>query len=174
MPMPPTPLFTAEQIRRRVEELAAALDQRFDDGVTPHLIGVLKGGFVFLADLMRAMSRPATVDFVRVASYGSGTMSSGTPRLLDAPSVSLRGRDVVVVEDIVDTGLTLQAVRQSLLAQQPRSLSTVALLAKPARRQVDVPVELVGFSLGDEFVVGYGLDVDEMHRALPYLAVVTP
>ena len=172
--MLPTPLYTAEQIRNRVKELAAALDQRFAEDATLHLIGVLKGSFVFLADLMRAMSRPATIDFISVSSYGSGTGSSGTPQLLEAPSVCFRDRDVVVVEDIVDTGLTLQTVRLNLLAQQPRSLTTVALLAKPSRRQVDVPIELVGFNVGDEFVIGYGLDVNEKYRELPYLAIAAP
>ena len=168
-----TPLYTTEQIRRRVEELAMALDERFGNRSTPHLIGVLKGSFMFLADLMRAMSRPATVDFVRVASYSSATTSSGTPQLIEAPSRSLRDRDVVIVEDIVDTGLTLQTVREHLLTKQPRSLSTVALLVKPARRQIDVPIDLVGFHVGDEFIVGYGLDLNEMHRELSYLTVVT-
>ena len=167
-----TPLYTTAQIRRRVKELAMALDERFGKHSTPHLIGVLKGGFVFLADLMRAMSRPTTVDFVRVESYNSATTSSGTPQLIESPSMNLRNRDVVIVEDIVDTGLTLETVRQHLLTKQPRSLSTVALLDKQARRQIDVPLDLVGFRVGDEFIVGYGLDINEMHRELSYLTVV--
>ena len=153
-------------------ELAAVLDAQFDDAVVPHLIGVLTGGFVFLADLVRAMTRPVTVDFVRVASYGTGTVTSGAPELRTGPTAPVAGRDVVVVEDIVDTGHTLDRLRQTLLAERPRSLSTVTLLDKPTRRQVAVPVDLVGFEVGPAFVVGYGLDLDERHRELPYLATL--
>jgi hypoxanthine phosphoribosyltransferase len=168
----PTPLISAEQIRTRVGELATALAQRIPDGETPHLIGVLKGGFMFLADLVRAIPRPVTVDFARLVSYGSGTTSSGAVELVTAPH-SVRGRHVVIVEDIVDTGLSLRRLRQHLLDDQPQSLCTVALLTKPGRRQSDVPTELVGFALeGDRFVVGYGLDYAHHYRGLPYIAVV--
>ncbi len=169
----PTPLISAEQIRTRVGELAAALAQRIPDGEPLHLVGVLKGGFMFLADLVRALPRPATVDFARLASYGSGTTSSGAVQLVTAPH-PVRGRHVVIVEDIVDTGLTLERLRQHLLADQPQSLTTVALLSKPGRAS-EVPIELVGFTLEDDrFVVGYGLDLDQQHRQLPYIAVLDP
>ena len=171
----PTPLISAEQIQARVGELATALAQRIPDGETPHLIGVLKGGFMFLADLVRAIPRPVTVDFACLASYGSGTTSSGAVELVTAPEHPVRGRHVVIVEDIVDTGLSLRRLRQHLLDDQPQSLCTVALLTKPGRRQSDVPTELVGFALeGDRFVVGYGLDLDQQHRQLPYIGVLDP
>ncbi len=168
----PTALYDAAQIHARVNELASDLDRRLPDG-TPHLIAVLKGGFVFLADLVRAMRRPVTVDFVRVASYGAGT-TPGAPRLIQEPEMPLRGRDVVVVEDIVDTGATLGVLRQRLLRERPRSLTTVALLTKSSRRQTSVPIELTGFKVDQGFIVGYGLDLDERFRHLPYLALVDP
>ena len=170
----PTPLYTAEQIRTRVTELAHSLATRFPRGETPHLVAVLNGSFMFLADLVRAMTRPVTVDFVRMTSYGSATTTSGTPRLVHGPSTDVRDRHVVIVEDIVDTGLTLQALREHLLAARPRTLDTVVLLDKPARRRTTVPVDLVGFRIPDQFVVGYGLDCNGAHRHLPYLGVIAP
>ena len=171
----PTPLISAEQIQARVGALATALAHRIPDGDPPHLIGVLKGGFMFLADLVRALPRPVTVDFARLSSYGAGATSSGDVQLLAAPYPAVRDRHVVIVEDIVDTGLTLERLREHLLADRPRSLTTVALLDKPSRRRSDVPIDLVGFTLeADRFVVGYGLDLDQQHRQLPYLAVLDP
>lgn len=167
-------LYDAEQIHARVEELASALSRRLPADRTPHLVAVLKGGFVFLADLVRAMRRPVTVDFVRIASYGAGTTPSGTPRLIQEPETPLRDREVVIVEDIVDTGETLCVLRRRILSERPRSLTTVALLTKPARRRADVPLELAGFVVDDGFVVGYGLDLDERFRHLPCLALVDP
>ena len=166
------PLYTTEQIHQRVSELASGLDRQFAANETPHLVAVLKGGFMFLADLARAMPREVTIDFVKMQSYGSETMSSGTPQLVHGPAASIRGRHVVIVEDIVDTGLTLQALRRRLLSERPASLRTVALLDKPSRRRTAVPIDLVGFRIRDEFVVGYGLDHDEAHRQLPYLGVI--
>lgn len=170
----PTPLYTAEQIRTRVAELATSLATRFPADETPHFVAVLNGSFMFLADLARAMTRPVTVDFVRMRSYGSATTTCGTPQLVHGPSTDLRDRHVVIVEDIVDTGLTLQALREHLLAARPRTLDTVVLLDKPARRRATVPVDLVGFRIPDRFVVGYGLDCDGAHRHLPYLGVIEP
>ncbi len=172
MPAMPTPLYTAEQIRTRVAELATSLATRFPTDETPHFVAVLNGSFMFLADLVRAMTRPVTIDFVRMASYGSATTTSGTPRLVHGPNSDLRDRHVVIVEDIVDTGLTLHKLREHLLAAQPRTLDTVVLLDKPARRRATVPVDLVGFRIPDRFVVGYGLDCDGAHRHLPYLGIV--
>ena len=170
----PTPLISAAQIQARVGELAAALAQRIPDGEPPHLIGVLKGGFMFLADLVRALPRPATVDFARLASYGSGTTSSGTVQFVTAPH-PVRGRHVVIVEDIVDTGLTVERLRRHLLDDGPQSLCTVALLSKPGRRRTQVPIEFVGFTVtADHFVVGYGLDMDQQYRQLPYIGVLDP
>ena len=170
----PTPLYTAEQIRTRVAELATSLAARFPAGDTPHFVAVLNGSFVFLADLVRAMPRPVTIDFVRIASYGSATTTSGDPQLLHGPSVDIRNRHVVVVEDIVDTGLTLRLLHEHLLAARPRSLHTVVLLDKPARRRTEVAVDLVGFRVPHEFVVGYGLDCNEAYRDLPYLGTIAP
>ena len=170
----PRTLYTAEQIRARVLELASSLATRFPVDVTPHFVAVLNGSFMFLADLVRAMTRPVTIDFVRMTSYGSATTTSGSPRIVHGPSTDLRDRHVVIVEDIVDTGLTLQVLRRHLLAARPRSLDTVVLLDKPARRRATVPVDLVGFRVPDQFVVGYGLDCDEAHRNLPYLGIIAP
>ena len=172
MPAMPTPLYTAEQIRTRVAELATSLATRFPTDETPHFVAVLNGSFMFLADLVRAMTRPVTIDFVRMASYGSATTTSGTPRLVHGPNSELRDRHVVIVEDIVDTGLTLHKLREHLLAARPRTLDTVVLLDKSARRRATVPVDLVGFRIPDRFVVGYGLDCDGAHRHLPYLGIV--
>ena len=172
MPAMPTPLYTAEQIRTRVAELATSLATRFPTDETPHFVAVLNGSFMFLADLVRAMTRPVTIDFVRMASYGSATTTSGTPRLVHGPNSDLRDRHVVIVEDIVDTGLTLHKLREHLLAARPRTLDTVVLLDKSARRRATVPVDLVGFRIPDRYVVGYGLDCDGAHRHLPYLGIV--
>ena len=166
------PIYSQMAIQTRVEELAATLDKRFSDSRPPHIIGVLKGGFVFVADLVRAMSVPVTVDFIRVSSYGADTQSSGLPQLLDLPTMELKNRDVIIVEDIVETGLTLRAIRASLLVRQPRSLTTVTLLAKPSQHQVNVSIDLVGFNIENAYVVGYGLDANETYRGLPYLAIL--
>ena len=166
------PFYSQMAIQTRVEELAATLDKRFSDSRPPHIIGVLKGGFVFVADLVRAMSVPVTVDFIRVSSYGADTQSSGLPQLLDLPTMELKNRDVIIVEDIVETGLTLRAIRASLLVRQPRSLTTVTLLAKPSQYQVNVSIDLVGFNIENVYVVGYGLDANETYRGLPYLAIL--
>ena len=166
------PFYSQMAIQTRVEELAATLDKRFSDGRPPHIIGVLKGGFVFVADLVRAMSVPVTVDFIRVSSYGADTQSSGLPQLLDLPTMELKNRDVIIVEDIVETGLTLRAIRASLLVRQPRSLTTVTLLAKPSQHQVNVSIDLDGFNIDNEYVLDYGLDADERYRDLPYLAIL--
>ena len=166
------PIYSETTIKTRIAELAATLDERFSDRPPPHIIGVLKGGFVFVSDLIRAMSVPVTVAFIRVSSYGAHMQSSGSPQLLELPTVELKNRDVVIVEDIVETGLTLRAIRASLLTQKPRSLTTVTLLAKPSQYQVNVSIDLVGFNIDTEYVVGYGLDADERYRDLPYLAIL--
>ncbi len=170
----PTALYDAEQIRARIDELSSALNRRLPADGTPHLVAVLKGGFMFLADLVRAMRRPITVDFVRIASYGSGTTPARAPRISQEPEMPLGDRDVVIVEDIVDTGETLAVLRQRILSERPASLTTVALLTKPSRRRTDVPIELAGFVVDNGFVVGYGLDLDERFRHLPFLALVDP
>jgi hypoxanthine phosphoribosyltransferase len=137
-----------------------------------HLVCVLKGAFVFLSDLARAIDGTVSLDFIAVSSYGAGTKSSGQVQLMKDLDFSIEGRDVVIVEDIVDTGLTLNYLQDILRARSPRQLKTACLLSKPSRRQIDVPVEYIGFSIEDRFVVGYGLDYAELYRNLPYIAVV--
>ena len=137
-----------------------------------HLVAVLKGAFVFLADLVRHLGPPLSMDFLAVASYGDARVSSGEVRLLKDLDLAINGRDVIIVEDIVDSGRTLAYVHEVLRARGPRTLRTACLLDKPARREVTVPVEYVGFAIEDRFVVGYGLDDRERFRDLPYLAVL--
>jgi hypoxanthine phosphoribosyltransferase len=163
-------LISADRIQERVRELAHEIRGDHPDGV--HLVCVLKGAFVFLSDLARALDGEATLDFMAVSSYGSSTKSSGQVQLLKDLDSGLEGRDVVIVEDIVDTGLTLAYLQEILRARSPRSLRTVCLLSKPSRRQVDVKVEYIGFNIEDRFVVGYGLDYAEKYRNLPYIAVI--
>jgi hypoxanthine phosphoribosyltransferase len=163
-------LISADDIQRRIHTLAQEITRDHPDGV--HLVCVLKGAFVFLADLARAIDGAATMDFIAVSSYGSSTKSSGQVQLLKDLDTGLEGRDVVIVEDIVDTGLTLTYLQDILRARSPRSLKTACLLSKPSRRKVDVNVEYVGFTIDDKFVVGYGLDFDEKYRNLPYIGVI--
>ena len=172
--MPPqvTALLTADRIQARIAELAAEI--RGDaPGAELHFIGVLKGSVFFLSDLLRALPGPSTMDFIAVSSYAGGTTSSGEVRMLKDVDRGLQGRDVIVVEDIVDTGLTLNYLQDILRARGPRSLRTACLLSKPSRRKVDVPVDYIGFTIEDHFVVGYGLDFDEHYRHLPYIGVLT-
>ena len=163
-------LITAEQIQERVRGLAREIRRDHPDGV--HLVCVLKGAFMFLADLARALEGEATLDFMALSSYGSSTRSSGQVQLLKDLDFGLEDRDVVIVEDIVDTGLTLNYLQEILRARSPRRLRTACLLSKPSRRQVDVTVEYIGFTIEDRFVVGYGLDYDERYRNLPDIAVI--
>lgn len=163
-------LITEAHIHERVHALAA--DIRRDHPEDVHLVCVLKGAFVFLSDLVRAMPGSVTIDFMALSSYGSATSSSGEVRLLKDLDVGIEGRAVVIVEDIVDSGLTLSYLQDILRARGPRSLRTACLLSKPSRRQVKVPVEYVGFDIADRFVVGYGLDHDGLHRNLPYIGAL--
>jgi hypoxanthine phosphoribosyltransferase len=164
-------LIDRDRILARVAELAAEI--RRDHGDAPiHLVAVLKGAFMFLADLMRQMDGDVSCDFIAVSSYGSGTQTSGEVRLLKDLDHGLEGRDVVIVEDIVDTGLTLAYLQEILRAREPRSLKTCCLLSKPSRRKVDVAVDYIGFTIEDRFVVGYGLDVDEKYRQRPDIQVL--
>jgi hypoxanthine phosphoribosyltransferase len=164
-------LLTEAQIQARVREMAAQIRRDFPDGL--HLIAVLKGAFVFLSDLVRHMEGNVSLDFMAVSSYAKGTTTSGEVRLLKDLDTTLDGRHVVIVEDIVDTGLTLTYLQDILRARGPKTLRTACLLSKPSRRQVDVKVEYIGFEIEDRFVVGYGLDYAEQYRNLPYIGVVT-
>lgn len=165
-------LLEAGRIQARVRELAGEIEGGYPAGEEIHLVGVLKGGFVFMADLVRAMSARVTLDFIAVSSYQQSRRSSGEVRLLKDLDTGLEGRHVVIVEDIVDTGLTLTYLQDILRARSPRTLRTACLLSKPSRRVVDVKVEYVGFSIEDQFVVGYGLDYAEKYRNLPHIAIL--
>lgn len=167
-----TVLLTAEQIHGRIRELGAEIERDHPGGGEIHLVGVLKGGFMFMADLTRAMSARVTLDFIAVSSYQRSTRSSGEVRLLKDLDSGLEGRHVVIVEDIVDTGLTLTYLQDILRARSPKTLRSACLLSKPSRRQVDVKVEYIGFTIEDKFVVGYGLDYAEKYRNLTHIAVL--
>jgi len=169
-PRPLEILLSQDQIQKRVKELAADIRRDFPNDL--HLVAVLKGAFVFLSDLTRNMSGPVTLDFMAVSSYAKAATSSGEVRLLKDLDSTLEGRNVLIVEDIVDTGLTLMYLQEILRARNPKALRTACLLSKPSRRQVDVKVEYVGFTIEDRFVVGYGLDYAEQYRNLPHIAVL--
>ena len=164
-------LVPADDLARRVRELADEVSRDYE-GADLVLIGVLKGAVFFLADLMRALAIPCEVDFMAVASYGSATKSSGVVRILKDLDAVIEGRDVLIVEDIVDSGLTLQYLLRSLAGRDPRSLEVCALLIKPVSRNVDLRLRYVGFEIPDEFVVGYGLDHAERYRNLPFVATL--
>jgi hypoxanthine phosphoribosyltransferase len=165
-------LLTADQIQTRIAEMAREIEAAHPGEDDIHFVCVLKGGFVFMADLVRAMGPRATMDFIAMSSYGTGTRSSGEVRLLKDLDSGLEGRHVIIVEDIVDTGLTLHYLQEILRARAPRTLRTACLLSKPSRRQMNVAVEYIGFEIEDHFVVGYGLDYAERYRNLPYIAVL--
>ncbi len=168
----PATFIDQAKIAARIVELGAEIRREVGADEPVHVIAVLKGAFVFMADLVRTIDGPVTLDFIAVSSYGAGTASSGQVRLLKDLDRSIEGRHVVIVEDIVDTGLTLSYLQEILWARAPKSLRTACLLSKPSRRKVDVPVEFVGFTIEDRFVVGYGLDFDEQYRQLPYIGVM--
>ena len=165
-------LVQADELQHRVREMAAEVSRDYA-GKDLLLIGVLKGAVFFLSDLMRHLSVPCEVDFMAVASYGSSTESSGVVRILKDLDAPLQGRHVLIVEDIVDSGLTLQYLMRTLHARGPASLEVCALLTKPERRQVEMPARYVGFEIPDRFVIGYGLDYAEKYRNLPYVATLT-
>jgi hypoxanthine phosphoribosyltransferase len=168
---PATVLISADEIRQRVAAMAAEIRADYPENV--HIIAVLKGAFMFLSDLVRHMEGSVSLDFMAVSSYAKGTTSSGEVRLLKDLDTTLDGKDVLIVEDIVDTGLTLLYLQDILRARNPRVLRTACLLSKPSRRQVDVKVEYTGFTIEDHFVVGYGLDYAEQYRNLPYIGVIS-
>jgi hypoxanthine phosphoribosyltransferase len=159
-------VFTAEEIAREVKLLASRISEDYE-GKDVVLIGVLKGAFIFLADLVRQLTIPVQLDFIRAASYGTGTESTGEIRITTDVELDLRGRDVLIVEDIVDSGLTTAFVKEHLANKKPRSVKICALLDKRERRTVSIPLEYVGLQLEKGFVVGYGLDCNEGNRQLP-------
>jgi hypoxanthine phosphoribosyltransferase len=165
------PFISAKRLQDRVRALGRAIraDYRGRDLV---LVGILKGSFIFMADLARAINLPLTCDFMRVSSYGSGTLSSGRIRMEFDLSHPIRGKHVLLVEDIVDTGWTLDHVLRELRKKKPSSLRLAALLHKPDRTRVTVPIDYLGFKIPDRFVVGYGLDFDGRYRNLPHVSVL--
>ncbi len=165
-------LVQPDALRRRVEELGAQITADYA-GKDLLLVGVLKGAVFFLADVMRHIEVPCDLDFMAVSSYGSATDSSGVVRIIKDLDAPLEGRDVLIVEDIVDSGLTLQYLLRNLGARNPASLEVCALLTKPDRRKVELEARYVGFEIPDRFVIGYGLDFDEKYRNLPYVATLT-
>lgn len=165
-------LIEAKVIHKRIHEMATEIEAAYPRNEPIHLVCVLKGGFVFMADLVRTMTSRVSLDFIAVSSYGSGTKSSGEVRFQKDLDTSIEDRHVLLVEDIVDTGRTLKYLQQVLARRAPRTIRTACLLSKPSRREVDVPVEYIGFTIEDRFVVGYGLDYDERYRNLPYIAVL--
>jgi hypoxanthine phosphoribosyltransferase len=166
-------LLTEEQIQARVAELGVQLTADYE-GRDPVLISVLKGSIVFLADLVRSMDLALSIDIMEVSSYGAATESSGQVRILKDLSNPIEGRHVIVVEDIIDTGLTLNYLLRYLREKGPASLTICCLLDKPARRLTEIPIDYVGFTIPDRFVVGYGLDYGERYRNLAYVGVLRP
>jgi hypoxanthine phosphoribosyltransferase len=166
-------LIEEDVLRSRVVELGDEISRDYD-GRELLLIGVLKGAVFFMADLMRQLTVPCEIDFMAISSYGASTDSSGVVRILKDLDINIEGRDVLVVEDIIDSGLTLSYLMRNLEAREPASLEVCALLTKPARREIDVPVRYVGFEIPNRFVIGYGLDFAERYRNLPYVGVLDP
>jgi hypoxanthine phosphoribosyltransferase len=164
-------LVSEEALTRRVRELGEEISRDYQ-GKDLFLVGVLKGAVFFLSDLMRCIAVPCEVDFMAVASYGSSTDSSGVVRILKDLDATIEGKDVLIVEDIIDSGLTLSYLLRTLRAREPRSLEVCALLTKPERREVDLPIRYTGFEIPNKFVIGYGLDHAERYRNLPYVAVL--
>lgn len=165
-------LISADDIAARIQALASEVTRDHANGGQVHIVGVLKGAFMFMADLVRAIDLPVTLDFIAVSSYAKGTTSSGEVRLLKDLDVAIEGKHVIVVEDIVDTGLTLHYLQDILAARGPKSVRTACLLSKPSRRKIDVRVEYIGFTIEDHFVVGYGLDFAGQYRNLPHIAIL--
>ncbi len=164
-------LIPADRLEARLKELGRRITEDYR-GKTVHLVCVLKGAYTFLADLARAIEVPVTLDFLAVSSYGKGKSSSGEVQLTKDLDQSLEGKEVIVIEDIADTGLTLNYLLNLLRSRRPASLKVCALLSKPSRRLIDVQVDYVGFEIPDRFVVGYGLDHDQLYRNLKYIAAL--
>ncbi|MGB8297537.1 MAG: hypoxanthine phosphoribosyltransferase [Polyangia bacterium] len=169
--MQPRLFISAQDIAARVAALGSDIAARLPDGALT-AVGVLRGAFVFMADLVRAIPRDVRCDFLGVRSYGAATETSGVVQITSDLSLPVAGQHVLLVEDIVDTGLTLRYLLDLLQTQEPASLHVCTLLNKPSRRRLEVPLDFVGFEIPDRFVVGYGLDADQKYRSLPYVAVV--
>jgi hypoxanthine phosphoribosyltransferase len=170
----PATLISEEEIRTRVDELAAQISLDYADKGEIVLVGVLKGSFIFLADLARRLSIPRHIEFIAVSSYEHGSVRSGAVRLVMDVRRPIEGKHVLVVEDIVDTGHTLHYLIDMLGSRSPASIRTCSLLHKEHATEVDVKIDYLGFTIGDEWVVGYGLDFDEKDRTLPYIGIIQP
>ena len=166
-------LLSEEEIRAKVKEMGQKITEDYKNS-NLMLVTVLKGAVVFLADVMRQIDVPAEIDFMVVSSYGSGVKSSGVVKIVKDLDVPLEGKDILIVEDILDSGLTLSYIKKLLASRGPRSIKIATLLDKPSRRKVDLQADYVGFSVPDEFVIGYGLDYDEKYRNLPYIGILKP
>jgi hypoxanthine phosphoribosyltransferase len=166
-------LLDSQTIQERVRSMGRQITDDYR-GRKPHLVGILKGASIFHADLVRSIDLEVSFDFIAVERYGNLTQSSGEVRILKDLDTSLKGRDVLLVEDIVDTGLTLHYLLENLQSREPNSVQIVALLNKPSRREIEVPLAYVGFDIPDEFVVGYGLDYDQRYRNLPDICILRP
>ena len=166
-------LLSEDEIREKVRELGGKITAEYKNS-NLMLVTVLKGAVVFLADLMRQIDVPAEIDFMVVSSYGSGVKSSGVVKIVKDLDVPLAGKDILIVEDILDSGLTLSYIKELLESRGPRSIRIATLLDKPSRRKVDLQADYIGFSVPDEFVIGYGLDYDEKYRNLPYIGILKP
>ncbi len=166
-------LLSEEEIHARVRELGAQITKDYA-GKTPFFLGVLKGCYVFMADLTRCIDLPCSMDFMAVSSYGGGTSTTGAVRITKDLSRDIEGKDVIIVEDILDSGVTLSYLKTYLANRKPASIRIVTLLDKPARRRADIKADYCGFAVPDEFVVGYGLDYAESYRNLPYIGILKP
>src|SRR5213595_1774624 len=166
-------LIEEDALQSRIRELGREVSADYT-GRELLLVGVLKGAVFFMADLMRSIDVPCEIDFMAISSYGASTDSSGVVRILKDLDINIEGRDVLVVEDIIDSGLTLSYLMRNLESREPASLEVCALLTKPGRREIDVPVRYVGFEIPNRFVIGYGLDFGERYRNLPYVGVLDP
>ena len=164
-------LISEEQIKKRIQELAVKLDKEYE-GKRPLMVSILKGSVMFYADLLRAMSIPVEMDFMAISSYGAGAKSSGEVKLIKDLDRKIEGRDVVIVEDIIDSGYTLSYLKRMLYSRKPASVKICALLDKYARRVVPIEADFKGFDIEDEFVIGYGLDYAERYRNLPYIGIL--
>ena len=166
-------LLTEDEISARVDKLAADIRRDFADK-HPLFIGVLRGSFIFMADLVRKVDIPCTLDFMATSSYGKSTTSSGTIKVTKDISADIEGRHVIIVEDILDSGLTMEFLVDMLKAKKPASITTCTLLDKPERRKANITADYFGFEVPDEFVVGYGLDFADNYRTLPYIGILKP
>ncbi len=166
-------LITEEQLQERIAELGKRISQDYE-GKRPILVCILKGGILFLSDLIRHIAVPHEIDFMAISSYGASTESTGVVRILKDLDANIAGRHVLIVEDIIDTGHTLDYILRNLRTREPASLCTCTLLSKPARREINVPLDYIGFEIPNEFVIGYGLDFAEIYRNLRYIGVLKP